>query len=170
MQSAVLQAIDTWEQHWHQTQAAALAALKTAFPHLEDQPRYVGSDDIRLEYEEVGLGGGRVCVDDEGLAPIFVPMFQAPATSALSSLSNPGPGRRDGAAPRRRPAIRPANARPSLPGGDHRSNVAHDLGRRWGNIAADRRLAKRAILRRIVTPPPLPDRHVERQRTNDRRP
>ncbi|MFG2864680.1 hypothetical protein [Streptomyces sioyaensis] len=70
MQSAVLQAVDTWEQHWHQMQAAAVAALKTAFPHLEDQPRYVGCDDIRLEYEEVGLGGGRVCVDDEGRANV----------------------------------------------------------------------------------------------------
>ncbi|RLU79906.1 hypothetical protein CTZ27_35715 [Streptomyces griseocarneus] len=70
MQPAVLQAIEAWDQHWHQTQAAAVTALKTAFPHLHDCPRYVGCDDIRLEYEETGLGGGRVCVDDEGRANI----------------------------------------------------------------------------------------------------
>ncbi|GHF33119.1 hypothetical protein GCM10010218_12750 [Streptomyces mashuensis] len=70
MQPAVLQAIDAWEQHWHQTQAAAVAALKAAFPRLGDRPRYVGCNDIRLEYEEAGLGGGRVCLDDEGRANV----------------------------------------------------------------------------------------------------
>lgn len=70
MQPAVLQAVDTWEQHWNETQDAAIAALKTAFPHLHDCPRYVGCDDIRLEYEEDGRGGGRVCVDNEGRANV----------------------------------------------------------------------------------------------------
>ncbi|MGG7574154.1 hypothetical protein [Streptomyces sirii] len=70
MQPALLQAIDTWEQHWHETQAAAVAALKTAFPHLNDCPRYVGCDDIRLEYDQDGRGAGRVCVDDEGRANV----------------------------------------------------------------------------------------------------
>ncbi|MEU1313319.1 hypothetical protein ABZ419_31110 [Streptomyces cinnamoneus] len=70
MQPAVLQAIDTWEQHWHQTQAAAVAALKAAFPRLGDRPQYIGCNDIRLEYEEAGLGSGRVCLDDEGRANV----------------------------------------------------------------------------------------------------
>ncbi|MET7716294.1 hypothetical protein [Streptomyces sp. NPDC005407] len=70
LQPTVLQAIDTWEHHWNQTQATAVAALKTAFPYLHDCPRYVGCDDIRLEYEENGRGAGRVCVDDEGRANV----------------------------------------------------------------------------------------------------
>lgn len=70
MQPAVLHAIDAWELSWNQTQAAAVAALKTAFPPLTEQPRYVGCDDIRLQYEETGLGGGRVCLDDEGRANV----------------------------------------------------------------------------------------------------
>ncbi|NUL24938.1 hypothetical protein [Streptomyces lunaelactis] len=70
MQSALLQAIGTWEQHWHETQAAAVTTLKTAFPHLDDCPRYVGCDDIRLEYDVEGRGAGRVCVDDEGRANV----------------------------------------------------------------------------------------------------
>ncbi|MEV0437710.1 hypothetical protein AB0I84_22930 [Streptomyces spectabilis] len=70
MQPAVLQAVNAWEQHWHQTQAAAVTALKTAFPDLGDCPRYVGCDDIRLEYEEAGRGGGRVCLDGEGRAEV----------------------------------------------------------------------------------------------------
>ncbi|WJV44545.1 hypothetical protein [Streptomyces flavofungini] len=70
MQPAVLQAIGTWEQRWNETQDAAIAALKAAFPHLHDCPRYVGCDDIRLEYEEDGRGGGRVCVDNEGRANV----------------------------------------------------------------------------------------------------
>ncbi|WP_031102391.1 hypothetical protein [Streptomyces sp. NRRL S-146] len=70
MQPAVLQAVDTWEQHWNETQDAAVAALKTAFPHLHDCPRYVGCDDIHLEYAEDGRGGGRVCVDSEGRANV----------------------------------------------------------------------------------------------------
>ncbi|WP_370418962.1 hypothetical protein AB8O64_10930 [Streptomyces sp. QH1-20] len=70
MQPAALQAVETWEQHWNETQAAAVAALKTAFPHLHGLPRHVGCNDIRLEYEEAGLGGGRVCLDDEGRANI----------------------------------------------------------------------------------------------------
>ncbi|MER5301363.1 hypothetical protein ABT039_18075 [Streptomyces lasiicapitis] len=70
MQPAVLQAVDAWEQHWHQTQAAAVTALKVAFPKLSDRPRYVGCDDIRLEYEEAGRGSGRVCLDDEGRASV----------------------------------------------------------------------------------------------------
>ncbi|MEU8957973.1 hypothetical protein AB0C93_27125 [Streptomyces sp. NPDC048518] len=65
MQPAVIQALDTWEQYWRQTQAAAITALRTAFPRLDDRPRYVGCDDIRLEYED-GCGGGRVCLGDEG--------------------------------------------------------------------------------------------------------
>ncbi|MFE0058762.1 hypothetical protein [Streptomyces sp. NPDC059003] len=68
MQPAVLQAIDSWEQHWNETQNAAVAALKAAFPRLRDCPRYVGCDDLRLEYKEDGHGGGRVCVDNEGRA------------------------------------------------------------------------------------------------------
>ena len=70
MQPAVLQAIDAWELNWNETQAAAVAALKTAFPPLSDQPRYVGCNDIRLEFEETGLGEGRVCLDDEGRASV----------------------------------------------------------------------------------------------------
>ncbi|MFG2141895.1 hypothetical protein [Streptomyces sp. NPDC048650] len=70
MQPAVLQAIDAWELSWNRTQAAAVAALKAAFPSLADRPRYVGCNDIRLEYEQDGLGGGRVCVDDEGRANV----------------------------------------------------------------------------------------------------
>lgn len=70
MQPAVTQAVDAWEQLWNKQQEAAVAAMKAAFPQLTDQPRYVGCNDIRLEYEETGLGGGRVCIDDEGRAEI----------------------------------------------------------------------------------------------------
>ncbi|MCX4677700.1 hypothetical protein OG413_20725 [Streptomyces sp. NBC_01433] len=70
MQPAALQVLDAWEQHWNETQAAAVVALKAAFPHLHDHPRYVGCDDIRLEYEKDGLGGGLVCLDDEGRANV----------------------------------------------------------------------------------------------------
>lgn len=47
MQSIVLQAIDTWERHWNETQDAAATALKAAFPHLHDCPRYVGPRQLR---------------------------------------------------------------------------------------------------------------------------
>ncbi|WP_030780772.1 hypothetical protein [Streptomyces sp. NRRL S-920] len=70
MQHALVQALEAWEQYWRQTQAAAVTALKAAFPCLGDRPRYVGCDDIRLEYEETGRGGGRVCLDDEGRASV----------------------------------------------------------------------------------------------------
>ncbi|MGI5337722.1 hypothetical protein ACQEVS_10135 [Streptomyces sp. CA-181903] len=90
MQPAVLQAISAWEQHWDETQAAAVTALKIAFPHLRECPRHVGCDDLRLEYEETGLGAGRVCVDDEGRANVeFDQMPNAVIADAVDEIQLP---------------------------------------------------------------------------------
>lgn len=70
MQSSVLQAIEVWEQRWEETQSAATAALMTAFPHLRAAQRYIGCDELRLEYADESRGGGRVCVDNEGRANV----------------------------------------------------------------------------------------------------
>ncbi|MFD7334884.1 hypothetical protein ACFV98_02625 [Streptomyces violascens] len=90
MQPAVLQAIDTWELNWNQTQASAVSALKSAFPFLADQPRYVGCDDIRMEYTESGLGEGRVCLDHEARVSIeFQAVPNTVITQAVDEIQLP---------------------------------------------------------------------------------
>ncbi|MFI6686648.1 hypothetical protein [Streptomyces sp. NPDC050485] len=90
MQPAVLQAIDTWELSWNQMQASAVAAVKSAFPFLADQPRYVGCDDIRMQYEQSGRGEGRVCLDDEGRVSIeFQAVPNTVITRAVDELQLP---------------------------------------------------------------------------------
>ncbi|MGW1275550.1 hypothetical protein ACWD4V_01145 [Streptomyces tsukubensis] len=65
-ESDLMDALDAWETYWSEAQRAAITVITTAFPALGEQPRYVGCHPLRLEYEEAGLGAGRVCFDEEG--------------------------------------------------------------------------------------------------------
>ncbi|GHI40536.1 hypothetical protein [Streptomyces violascens] len=90
MQPAVLQAIESWEQSWNQAQASAVSALKSGFPFLVDQSRYVGCDDIRLQYAQAGLGEGRVCLDDEARVSIeFQAVPNTVITQAVDEIQFP---------------------------------------------------------------------------------
>ncbi|WP_435060233.1 hypothetical protein [Streptomyces sp. bgisy060] len=63
MQTDIVDALDSWEHYWGQTQEAAALALRTAFPLLVECPQFVGCDHLRLEYE-ADEDSGRVCVDE----------------------------------------------------------------------------------------------------------
>ncbi|MEU5159678.1 hypothetical protein AB0G74_08720 [Streptomyces sp. NPDC020875] len=65
-ESDLMDALDAWETYWGEAQRAAVTVITTAFPALGEPTRYVGCHPLRLEFEEPGLGAGRVCFDEEG--------------------------------------------------------------------------------------------------------
>ncbi|MFJ5588313.1 hypothetical protein ACIQCG_01020 [Streptomyces noursei] len=90
MESDVLEALDAWQRCWSEVQQAAGRAVQTAFPLLADQPVSPGCDDLKLVYEDPGLGEGQVRIDDEGRANItFRDLPNALITQALDDMQLP---------------------------------------------------------------------------------
>ncbi|MFE1270562.1 hypothetical protein [Streptomyces sp. NPDC058758] len=70
MRPAVTDAIEEWERAWKDTEEAATAAMRAAFPPLDHNPTPAYCCDVMLAYDQPGLGSGQVCIDNEGRSTI----------------------------------------------------------------------------------------------------
>ncbi|MGG2460170.1 hypothetical protein ACO0M4_10170 [Streptomyces sp. RGM 3693] len=97
MNSDVMDAIDGWDTYWNEAQRAAVTVMEAAFPLLLEQSRYVGCHPFRLEYEERGLGAGRVCIDADGRANVeFRDVPNEVIAEAVDSMRLPRLAQADG--------------------------------------------------------------------------
>ncbi|MFD0032521.1 hypothetical protein ACFVJK_30490 [Streptomyces sp. NPDC127172] len=91
MRSTVDLVTDTWEVAFKLQQEAAVAGAMTAFPLLQRMPYPTGCCDLRMNWEQDGLGEGHVCVDDQGRGTVeFIGMPQAAVGAALDTLMGKG--------------------------------------------------------------------------------
>ncbi|MFG3287273.1 hypothetical protein ACGF3G_00415 [Streptomyces sp. NPDC048179] len=84
-------ALDEWEHAFRTQQEAAVSAATAAFPPLQRMPYPTGCCDLRMNWEQDGLGEGTVCVDDQARGTLeFRGMPKQPVADALDTLMGKG--------------------------------------------------------------------------------
>ncbi|MFE5037178.1 hypothetical protein [Streptomyces sp. NPDC056683] len=84
-------ALDQWETAFKTQQEAAVTAATAAFPPLQRMPYPTGCCDLRMNWEQDGIGEGTVCVDDQARGTLeFRGLPHAPVGAALDTLMGKG--------------------------------------------------------------------------------
>jgi hypothetical protein len=84
-------ALDEWESAFKAQQELAVTAAIAAFPFLGRMGYPTGCCDLRMEWEQDGLGEGTVCVDDQARGSVeFKGMPHEPVGKAIDELMGKG--------------------------------------------------------------------------------